>query len=59
MGDVVREAVATGHETWCRAAQPHLVGHARARCEHLRGDSDIERLRTLEHKNGDAMQAGD
>lgn len=58
MGDVVRKAVAAGHETRCRAAQPHLVRHARARREHLRGDPDIERLRTLEHKNGDATQAG-
>lgn len=58
VGDVIRKAVATGHETRRRAAQPHLVRHARARGEHLRGDSDIERLRTLEHKDGDATQAG-
>ena len=40
-----------------RAAHPHLVRHARAGGEHLRRDADIERLRTLEHEDGDAVVA--
>lgn len=55
--DVVREAIAAGHETGCRPAHPHLVRHARSGRENLSGNSDIERLRTLEHKDGDAMLA--
>lgn len=58
VGDVVRQAVAAGHETGCGAAHPHLVRHARAGREHLRRNADIERLRTLEHKDGDAIQTG-
>lgn len=58
VGDVVRQAVTAGHETGGGAAHPHLVRHARAGREHLRRNADIERLRTLEHKDGDAIQAG-
>lgn len=58
VGDVVGKAVAAGHETRCRAAQPHLVRHARASGEHLGGDADIERLRAFQHENGDATEAG-
>lgn len=58
VGDVVREAVAAGHETGRRPAHPHLVRHARAGRENRRGNPDIERLGTLKHKDDDAMQAG-
>lgn len=58
VGDVVREAVATGHGTGCCPAHPYLVRHARAGRENLRRNADIERLRTLEHKDGDVMHAG-
>ncbi|GGQ91143.1 hypothetical protein GCM10010216_62010 [Streptomyces flaveolus] len=58
VGDVVRQAVAAGHEAGRRAAHPHLVRHAGAGREHLRGNADVERLGTLEHKDGDATQAG-
>jgi hypothetical protein len=54
--DVVRQAVPAGHQTWCRTAHPHLVRHARPGREHLGGDADIKRLRTLEHQDGDATQ---
>ncbi len=56
--DVVREPIAAGHQTRCRPAHPHLVRHARAGREDLRGNSDIQRLRTLEDEYGDAMQTG-
>ncbi|GMA24577.1 hypothetical protein GCM10025864_23360 [Luteimicrobium album] len=54
---VVRQAVAAGHEPGRRPAHAHLVRHARARREDLRGDPDVERLRALEHEHGDTAEA--
>lgn len=48
VGDVVGQAIASGHKPGCRAAHPHLVRHTRPGREHLRGNADIKRLRTLE-----------
>ncbi|GGV87843.1 hypothetical protein GCM10015535_37910 [Streptomyces gelaticus] len=58
MGDGVRQAVAAGHETGGRSAHPYLVRHAHPSRENLRRNADIERLRTFQYKDGDAMQGG-
>ncbi len=56
VGDVVGQAVAAGHQTGRRAAHPYFVRHARAGREHLRRNTDIDRLRTFEHEDGDVTQ---
>ncbi|GGW92312.1 hypothetical protein GCM10010321_01940 [Streptomyces chartreusis] len=56
--DVVRQAVAARHKAGSRPAHPHFVRHARAGRENLRRNSDIQGLGTIEHEDGDAMQAG-
>ncbi|GAA3896166.1 hypothetical protein GCM10022207_75560 [Streptomyces lannensis] len=54
---MIRQAVAPGDKAGSGAAHPDLVRHAGPGREHLCGNADIKRLRTLEYEDGDMMQA--
>jgi hypothetical protein len=55
LSHVVRQPVTAGHRAGRGSTHEDLVRHGRPVGEHLSGNADVERLRTLQHQHHDLM----